>query len=136
MSSPKGRVAVITGASRGIGRAIALGLARQGCNIVIAAKSTASTERLPGSIHTVAKEIQDLGAQALAVQVDVREAEQIDAMVARTVERFGRVDILINNAGALWWQPVLETPVKRFDLVMGVNARAAFLACRAVLPHM
>jgi citronellol/citronellal dehydrogenase len=136
MPSLKDRIAVITGASRGIGRAIALGLARQGCNIVIAAKSTASTERLPGSIHTVAKEIQDLGAQALAVQVDVREAEQIDAMVARTVERFGRVDILINNAGALWWQPVLETPVKRFDLVMGVNARATFLASRAVLPHM
>ena len=63
-------------------------------------------------------------------------ASQIDAMVARTIERFGRVDILINNAGALWWQPVLETPAKRFDLVMGVNARAAFLASRAVLPHM
>jgi citronellol/citronellal dehydrogenase len=136
MSSLKGRVAIITGASRGIGRAIALGLARSGCDIVVAAKSTASSERLPGSIFTVAEEVERLGVRALAAQVDVRDGEQIDAMVKQTVERFGRVDVLINNAGALWWQPVLETPAKRFDLVMGVNARATFLACRAVLPHM
>jgi citronellol/citronellal dehydrogenase len=136
MSSLRGRVAIITGASRGIGRAIALGLARSGCDIVIAAKSTASSERLPGSIFTVAEEVERLGVRALPVQVDVRDAEQIDAMVKQAIERFGRVDVLINNAGALWWQPVLETPAKRFDLVMGVNARAAFLACRAVLPHM
>jgi len=136
MSSLKGRVAIITGASRGIGRAIALGLARSGCDIVIAAKSTASSERLPGSIFTVAEEVERLGVGALPVQVDVRDGEQIDAMVKQAIERFGRVDVLINNAGALWWQPVLETPAKRFDLVMGVNARAAFLACRAVLPHM
>lgn len=136
MSSLKGRVAVITGASRGIGRAIALGLARSGCDIVIAAKSTASSERLPGSIFSVAEEVERLGVKALPVQVDVRDGEQIDAMVKQAIERFGRVDVLINNAGALWWQPVLETPAKRFDLVMGVNARAAFLACRAVLPHM
>jgi citronellol/citronellal dehydrogenase len=136
MSSPKGRVAIITGASRGIGRAIAMGLAREGCNIVIAAKSIESTEKLPGSIYTVAKEVEALGAQALPLQVDVREGDQIDAMVAQTMSRFGRVDILINNAGALWWQPMLETPAKRFDLVMDVNARASFMACRAVLPHM
>jgi len=136
MSTLTGRVAIITGSSRGIGRAIALGLARQGCNIVVAAKSTESTERLPGSIHTVSKEVEALGAQALPVQVDVRDADQLDALAARTMERFGRIDILINNAGALWWRPLLDTPAKRFDLVMGVNARAAFLACRAVLPHM
>jgi citronellol/citronellal dehydrogenase len=136
MPSLENRVAIITGASRGIGRAIALGLARAGCDIVVAAKSTASSERLPGSIFTVVEEIERLRARALPVQVDVRDGDQIDAMVARTIERFGRVDILINNAGALWWQPVLETPAKRFDLVMGVNARAAFLASRAVLPHM
>jgi citronellol/citronellal dehydrogenase len=136
MSSLKGRVAIITGASRGIGRALALGLAGQGCNIVVAAKSIESTDKLPGSIYTVAQEIEALGAQVLPVQVDVRDGDQIEAMVARTVERFGRIDVLINNAGALWWQPLLETPAKRFDLVMGVNARAAFLACRAVLPQM
>src|SRR5438445_8789050 len=136
MISLHGRVAIITGASRGIGRALALGLAGQGCQIVVAAKSVESTERLPGSIHTVAKEVEGLGVSALPIQVDVRDSDQIDTMVARTIERFGRIDILVNNAGALWWQPVLETPAKRFDLVMAVNARAAFLTARAVLPHM
>ena len=136
MISLEGRVAIITGASRGIGRALALGLARQGCHIVVAAKSVESTERLPGSIHTVAKEVEELGASALPIQVDVRDGDQIEGMVAQTMERFGRIDILINNAGALWWQPVLETPAKRFDLVMAVNVRAAFLAARAVLAHM
>jgi citronellol/citronellal dehydrogenase len=131
-----GRVAVITGASRGIGRALALGLARQGCHIVVAAKSAESTEKLPGSIHTVAKEVEALGSQALPIQIDVRDAGQIASLASRAIERFGRIDILINNAGALWWRPLLDTPVKRFDLVMSVNARAAFLTCQAVLPHM
>jgi citronellol/citronellal dehydrogenase len=136
MSSLKDRVAIITGASRGIGRAIALGFAKEGCNVVIAAKSTESTDRLPGSIHTVAAEVEKLGAKGLAVQVDVRDAEQIEGMVKKAMDRFGRIDILINNAGALWWQSLLETPTKRFDLVMEVNARAAFLASRAAVPHM
>jgi citronellol/citronellal dehydrogenase len=131
-----GRVAVVTGASRGIGRALALGLARHGCRVVVAAKTTQPRERLPGSIHTVAAEVAALGAEALPLQVDVRDADQVEAMAAQARQRFGRIDILINNAGALWWQPVLETPPKRFDLVMGVNARAAFLCCRAVLPAM
>src|SRR5262245_23184089 len=124
MSSLQGRVALITGASRGIGRSLALGLAGQGCDIVIAAKSVTSSDQLPGSIYTVAEEVQSRGAQALPVQVDVRDAEQVEQLAAQTMERFGRIDILINNAGALWWQPLLETPAKRFDLVMGVNARA------------
>jgi citronellol/citronellal dehydrogenase len=136
MASLKDRVAVITGASRGIGRAIALGLAKQGCHIVVAAKSTESSEQLPGSIYTVAKEVETCGARALPYRIDVRDADQIEAMAAQTVAQFGRIDILVNNAGALWWQPLLETPPKRFDLVMGVNARAAFLAARAVLPAM
>src|SRR5216684_7840140 len=136
MESLQVRVAIITGASRGIGQAIALGLARHGCHIVVAAKSVESTERLPGSIYTVAKEVEALGVRALPIQIDVRDADQIEGMVAQTVERFGRIDILINNAGALWWQPVRETPAKRFDLVMAVNVRAAFLTARAALPHM
>jgi citronellol/citronellal dehydrogenase len=136
MSELKDRVAIVTGASRGIGRAIALGLARAGCAVVVAAKSTESTEKLPGSIFTVAGEIEKLGTLALPVQIDVRDETQIDQMAARTLERFGRIDILINNAGALFWKPVVETPPKRFDLVLGVNARAAFLCCRAVLPAM
>lgn len=136
MSTLQDRVAIITGASRGIGRAIALGLARNGCHIVVAAKSIESSERLPGSIYTVAKEVEELGVQALPVQVDVREIEQIEAMTEQTKKRFGRIDILINNAGALWWKSLQETPAKRFDLVMGVNARASFFTCQAVLPSM
>jgi citronellol/citronellal dehydrogenase len=111
-------------------------LARAGCHIVVAAKSTESSEKLPGSIFTVAKEVEALGVRALPIQVDVRDGDQIAAMAARTKAELGRIDILINNAGALWWRPLLETPAKRFDLVVGVNARAAFLAAQAVLPHM
>jgi citronellol/citronellal dehydrogenase len=136
MSSAQGRVAVITGASRGIGRALALGLAQAGWSIVVAAKSTTSTEQLPGSIFTVAAEVEALGAQALPVQLDVRDDAQIEALATRTQERFGRIDLLVNNAGALHWADLLQTPAKRFDLVMDVNARAAFLCCRALLPAM
>ena len=136
MSSLKGRVAIVTGASRGIGRAIVLGLARQGCHVVIAAKSVTSSDKLPGSIYTVAEEATALGVQALPIQVDVRDEAQIEEMAGQVRERFGRIDILVNNAGALWWKPVVETPLKRFDLVMGVNARAAFACCHAVLPAM
>jgi citronellol/citronellal dehydrogenase len=136
MGTLDGHVAIVTGSSRGIGRAIVLGLAREGCRVVIAAKSTTPSEKLPGTIHTVAAEVEALGGQALALQVDVRDEAQIEAMAARTLERFGRIDLLVNNAGALHWKGILETPAKRFDLVMGVNARAAFLCCRAVLPAM
>src|SRR4051794_40790964 len=114
MSDLRGRVAIITGASRGIGRAVALGLARAGCGVVIAAKSVAATDRLPGTIHTVAAEVEAAGGQALPVQVDVRDAEQVEAMAARARDRFGRIDVLVNNAGALWWRSLLETPAKRF----------------------
>src|SRR4029077_2362765 len=92
--------------------------------------------KLPGSIHTVAAEVEALGSQALPVQIDVRDETQIETMAAPTLERFGRIDMLVNNAGAMYWRSVLDTPAKRFDLVMGVNARAAFLCSRAVLPTM
>jgi citronellol/citronellal dehydrogenase len=130
------RTAIITGASRGIGRAIALGLAKAGWAVVVAAKTTTPTEKLPGTIHTVAAEIEAFGAPALAVQTDVRDEAQIEALAKQALDRFGRIDLLVNNAGALYWQPLLQTPAKRFDLVMGVNARAACLCCRAVLPAM
>jgi citronellol/citronellal dehydrogenase len=136
MAELAGKVAVITGASRGIGRALALGLARAGCRVVVAARSVESTDKLPGSIFTVAAEVEALGAEALPVQADVRDAGQVEAMAARALERFGRIDLLVNNAGALHWASVLDTPPKRFDLVLGVNARAAFLCSRAVLPAM
>jgi citronellol/citronellal dehydrogenase len=134
--SLSGRTAIITGSSRGIGRAMALGLAKAGCVVVIAAKSARPTEKLPGSVYTVADEVKALGGQALPIVVDVRDEAQVEALAARTLERFGRIDVLVNNAGALWWRPLLETPAKRFDLVMSVNARAAFLCSRAVLPSM
>jgi citronellol/citronellal dehydrogenase len=131
-----GRVAVVTGASRGIGKALALRLARQGADIVVAAKSEQSTDRLPGSIHETADAVRGLGRRALAVATDVRDEDAIRNLVERTTAEFGRLDILINNAGAIWVKPILETPPKRFDLVMGVNVRAAYIACYYALPHM
>jgi citronellol/citronellal dehydrogenase len=132
----KGRVALVTGASRGIGKALALRLAQEGASVVIAAKSEASTDRLPGSIHQTAEEVRALGAKALAVATDVRDEAAIGATVQRAIEEFGRLDILVNNAGAIWTRPILETPPKRFDLMMGINVRAAYVGCYYALPHM
>lgn len=136
MGKLDGRVAIVTGSSRGIGKVVALALAREGCDVVIAAKTTEPDPRLPGTIYDAAREVEALGRRALPVRCDVREVEQIEAMVQQTLDTFGRVDILVNNAGALWWHTVLDTPPKRFDLVMGVNARAAFFCARACLPAM
>jgi citronellol/citronellal dehydrogenase len=132
----RGRVALVTGASRGIGKALALRLAREGADVVVAAKSERSTERLPGSIHETAGEIRAVGRRALAVPTDVRDEDAVRRMIELAIEEFGRLDILVNNAGAIWLQPILETPPKRFDLVVGVNVRAAYLACYYALPHM
>jgi citronellol/citronellal dehydrogenase len=131
-----GRVAIVTGSSRGIGRVFALTLAREGASVVVTGKSEQSTDLLPGSIHTVAEEIEAQGGTAIAVRVDVRNEDEVKAMVAATIERFGRLDILINNAGALWWKPVLETPPKRYDLMWDINVRAAYLCSYYALPHM
>jgi citronellol/citronellal dehydrogenase len=130
------RVAFITGASRGVGKALALALARAGCDVVCAAKSVESTDELPGSIHDTAAEVEAAGRRALAIQLDVRDDDAVEAAMARVVDHFGRLDILVNNAGALHWRSMLETPMKRFDLVMGVNARGAFACTRAALPHL
>lgn len=128
-----GKVAIITGASRGIGRVMALTFARHGARVVIAAKSEAEKPRLPGTIYTVAREIEALGGQALALRVDVRVIEDLQAMVDQTLSHFGRLDILVNNAGALWWQDVADTPMGRFDLMHEVNVRAAFAASQAAI---
>jgi citronellol/citronellal dehydrogenase len=125
-----GKVAIVTGASRGIGKAIALRLAEAGCAVTIAAKSERSRDKLPGSIHETVEQIEAAGGKALAVRTDLRSGEDVEAMVKATVEKFGRVDLLVNNAGALWIQPVMKTPMKRFDLVHSVNARAPFLAAQ------
>ena len=136
MGKLDGKVAVITGASRGIGKAIALLFAKEGADIVVAAKTTEPDPRIPGTIHDAAREIEALGRRALPVKCDVRDTDQIEAMAAQALDTFGKIDILINNAGALWWYPLLDTPPKKFDLVMGVNTRAAFFAARACLPSM
>jgi citronellol/citronellal dehydrogenase len=131
------RVVFITGASRGIGRACALACAREGAHIVIAAKTeVADNPWLPGTIQDVAREVEALGRSALPIKLDVRDDAACEAAVDQAVARFGRVDALINNAGALWWADVVETPVRKFDLVMGINVRAAFVLSRAVLPIM
>jgi citronellol/citronellal dehydrogenase len=131
-----GRVAVVTGASRGIGKALAVRLAQEGADVVVAAKSEQSSDRLPGSIHETADAIRALGRRALAIPTDVRDEDAIRNMIERTIAEFGRLDILVNNAGAIWAQPILNTPPKRFDLMMGVNTRAAYIACYYALPHM
>jgi citronellol/citronellal dehydrogenase len=131
-----GRVAIVTGASRGIGKALAIRLAREGADVTVAAKSEESTERLPGSIHETADAIRALGRQALAIATDVRNEDAIRTMIERTIAEFGRLDILVNNAGVIWAQPILQTPPKRFDLMIDVNVRAAYVACYYALPQM
>jgi citronellol/citronellal dehydrogenase len=131
-----GRVAVVTGASRGIGKALAIRLAREGADVTVAAKSEESTERLPGSIHETADAIRALGRRALPIAADVRSEDAIRNIIERTITEFGRLDILVNNAGVIWAQPILQTPPKRFDLMIDVNVRAAYVACYYALPHM
>ncbi len=131
------RVVFITGASRGIGRATALACAAAGADIVVAAKTElAADPRLPGTIHDVAAEVRALGRRALPLKLDVRDAAACEAAVEDAAAHFGRIDALVNNAGALFWADVVETTVKKFDLIMNVNVRAAFVLSRAVLPHM
>ncbi len=136
MSTLHGKTLFITGASRGIGLAIALRAARDGANVVIAAKSAVPNPRLPGTIHSAAAEVQAAGGQALAVQCDIREEEQVEAAVAAAVDRFGGIDILVNNASAIWLKGIAETPMKRFDLMQQVNARGTFLVTQKCLPHL
>lgn len=132
----EGKTVVITGASRGIGRAIALKCARDGANIVIAAKSVEPHPKFAGTIFTVAKEAMAVGGKVLPIQVDVRFEEQVQAMVQKTVEKFGRIDVLVNNAGAISLTNTPDTPMKRYDLIQAVNVRATFLCTQAVLPFL
>ncbi len=132
-----GRVAFVTGASRGIGKACAIAMAKEGADLVLASKSLDETDpRLPGTLRDVQHEIEALGRRALAVKCDVRFVDQIFAAVEEAGRTFGRIDILINNAGAFWWHPIEETPEKKWDLVMSINAKAPFFAAQAVLPWM
>jgi len=136
MSTLSGKTMFITGASRGIGLAIALRAARDGANIVVAAKTDRPHPKLPGTIHTAAAEIEAAGGKALAIVTDIRSDEQVYSAVEQAVRRFGNIDILVNNASAISLTGTLETPMKRFDLMMGVNVRGTFLCSQACLPHL
>jgi citronellol/citronellal dehydrogenase len=136
MAGLQNKTLFITGASRGIGKAIALRAAADGANIIIAAKSVAEDPRIPGTIFTAAEEIEAAGGNALPVQVDVRYEEQIQAAVAAGVERFGGIDILVNNASAIFLAPTLETPLKRYDLMHQINTRGTWLCSQVCLPHL
>ncbi|MEA2696403.1 MAG: hypothetical protein QOI66_674 [Myxococcales bacterium] len=131
-----GRVAFVTGASRGVGKAIALGLARAGCDVVIAAKTVNPDPRIPGTIGETTREIEALGRRALGVPVDIRDDAAVERAAKSALDHFGRIDFLVNNAGALYWQSLADTPLKKFDLVMGVNARGAFACTHHLLPAM
>ena len=136
MATLKGKVLFVTGASRGIGLAIALRSARDGASITIAAKTIEPHLRLPGTIYSAAEEIRQAGGQALPIACDIRFAEQVDAAVAQTIAAFGGIDICVNNASAISLTPTLETPVKSFDLMNQINYRGAWLTSRACLPHL
>jgi citronellol/citronellal dehydrogenase len=134
--SLKGKTLFITGASRGIGLAIAKRAARDGAQIAIAAKSVAENPKIPGTIFTAAAEIEAAGGKALALACDIRFDDQVEAAMQKTAETFGGVDILINNASAIDLRGVDKLDMKRFDLMHQINARGTYLCCKAVLPHL
>ncbi|MFT7582245.1 MAG: citronellol/citronellal dehydrogenase [Myxococcota bacterium] len=136
MADLKGKTLFITGASRGIGKAIALRAARDGANVVIAAKTVEPHPKLSGTIYTAAEEIEAAGGKALPVIVDVRSEELIADAIAKAVETFGGIDILINNASAISLTPTLKTTMKRYDLMNQVNTRGTFACSQAALPHL
>ncbi len=134
--SLEGKVAIVTGSSRGIGKAMALGLARAGAAVVVAARSETARPNLPGTIHETVAEIQANGGQALAVRCNVREEESIREMAQSALERWGRIDVLVNNAGVGAYTPFLESTVRQWDLVLDIDLRAPFICCKAVVPAM
>lgn len=136
MPSLRGKTMFISGGSRGIGLAIALRAARDGANLVIAAKTAQPHPKLPGTIHTAAQAIEDAGGKALPVECDIRDETAVYAAVGAAVERFGGIDMLVNNASAISLTGTLETPMKRFDLMFGVDVRGTFLCSQACLPHL
>lgn len=134
MPSLKGKTLFITGASRGIGKAIGLVAAREGANVVIAAKSNVPNPKLPGTIQSAAEEMERAGGKALAVKCDIRDEDQIAAAVKAAVERFGGIDVLVNNASAIFLAGTVETPMKRYDLMHQVNARGTYATTQACIP--
>lgn len=136
MASLKGKTLFITGASRGIGREIALRAAKDGANIVIAAKSDEPHPKLPGTIHSVAEEVRAAGGQALAIRVDVRDEALVNEAMDKAVAEFGGIDALINNASAINLTNLQSTDIKRFDLMHSINTRGVLVCCKAAIPHL
>jgi len=136
MATLKDQTIFITGGSRGIGEAIALRAARDGANVVLAAKSEREHPKLPGTIYSVAKAIEAAGGKALPIRCDIRNDEDVHNAVAEAVKTFGGIDILINNASAISLTGTLETPMKRFDLMFGVDVRGTFLVSQTCIPHL
>ena len=134
--SLRGKTLFVSGGSRGIGLAIALRAARDGANVALAAKTDAPNPKLPGTIHTAAAAIEAAGGRALPLVCDIRDEASVQAAVAATVAQFGGIDILVNNASAISLTGTLETPMKRFDLMFGVNVRGTFLCSQVCLPHL
>src|SRR5688572_4131196 len=132
----KGKTLFITGASRGIGLAIALRAARDGANVAVVAKTAEPDPRLPGTVFTAAKEIEDAGGKALPCVVDIRNEEAVAAAVKKTVETFGGIDILVNNASAIHLTNTESTPMKRYDLMHQINTRGTFVCSQACVPHL
>jgi len=131
-----GKTIFISGASRGIGLAIARRCAADGANVAIAAKTAEPNPKLPGTIHSAAREIEAAGGRALALQVDIRDESQVVEAARQAAERFGGIDILVNNASAISLTPTEATPMKRFDLMFGVNVRGTYLCTQACLPYL
>jgi citronellol/citronellal dehydrogenase len=136
MGDLSGKTIIITGASRGIGRAMALRFARDGANIVIAAKSDRPHPKLKGTIHTVAEEVVSAGGKALPFKIDVRREDQVANMMQAAVDEYGVIDALVNNAGAISLTTVEKTTIKRYDLMQSINSRAVFICAHAALPFL
>jgi len=136
MSDLRGKTIFISGSSRGIGREIALRCARDGANLVITGKTADPHPKLPGTIHSVAAEVEQAGGKALAIQLDVRGEQAIRDAVEQTVKTFGGIDVLVNNASAINLTPTLDTPARRLDLMWDVNMRGTFLMSQACIPHL
>ena len=136
MANLKDKTLFITGASRGIGKAIALRAARDGANVAIVAKTVEPHPKLPGTIYTAAEEIESAGGKALALQADIRFEDQVQAAAQQCAEEFGGIDILVNNASAIFLAGTLDTPMKRYDLMHSVNVRGTYLTSQVCLPHL
>jgi len=134
--SLQGKTLLITGSSRGIGQAIALRAARDGANIVVIGKTDTPHDRLPGTIHSSARDIEAAGGQALPCAVDIRHEQQVADAVSRAVDRFGGIDIVVNNASAIFLAGTADTPLKRYDLMQAVNVRGTFVTTQCCLPHL